>query len=170
MNMSSLRSKFCLFAVAICALASTAFAGVKVGDSVPDFSKFKLEGTIPDLKGRVVLVDFWASWCVPCKKSFPVMKELLDKFEARGFTIIAISVDEDKSAMSSFIKKNPIPFLTVRDAEGKTPETFGAEKMPTSFLVGADGKIIAIHSGFDGETTRKQYMAEIEAALKAAGK
>jgi hypothetical protein len=79
-------------------------------------------------------------------------------------------VDEDKPAMNSFLKRNPVPFAIVRDAEGKTPEAFGVDKMPTSFLVGGDGKIIALHSGFDGEATHKQYLAEIEAALKAAGK
>jgi peroxiredoxin len=98
------------------------------------------------------------------------MKDLLDKFSARGFTILAISVDEKKSDMESFLKKNPVPFTTVRDADGKTPEAFGAQTMPTSFLVGADGKIITVHSGFDGEATHKKYLAEIEAALKAAGK
>jgi thiol-disulfide isomerase/thioredoxin len=171
MNMSFLKSRVLVLAFALATIAANVLAAeLKVGESVPDLSKFKLEGNLPDLKGRVVLIDFWASWCGPCKKSFPVMKDLQNKFDARGFSILAISVDEDKSAMNGFLKKNPVPFEIVRDAKGKTPEAFGVDKMPTSFLVGADGKIIAVHSGFDGEATRKQYLAEIEAALKAAGK
>lgn len=98
------------------------------------------------------------------------MKELQDKFGSRGLMVLAISVDEEKSAMDAFLKKNPIPFTVIRDGAGKAPELFGIEKMPTSFIVGADGKIIAIHGGFDGESTRKEYLKEIEAALKAAGK
>lgn len=84
--------------------------------------------------------------------------------------IVAISVDEDKAEMARFLKKNPATFATLRDATGKTPEAFGAEKMPTSLIVGADGKVVAVHGGFEGEMTRKKYLAEIEAALKAAGK
>jgi len=170
MNMSFLKSRCCLLLFALVATSLNAFTAPKVGDPVPDLAAFKLEGTLPDLKGRVVLIDFWTSWCAPCKKSFPVMKELHEKFTARGFAIVAISVDEDKSAMDTFLKKNPVPFVTVRDPAGKTPEAFGADKMPTSFLVGADGRIISIHSGFEGDPTRKKYLTEIEAALKAAGK
>jgi peroxiredoxin len=171
MNTSFLKIKFLIAAFAFAAFAGNAFAGaLKVGDEIPDLTKFKFEGNIPDLKGKVVLIDFWASWCAPCKKSFPVMKDVLEKFGARGFTVLAISVDEKKSDMDRFLKKNPAPFQFVRDGEGKSPEAFGNEKMPTSFLVGADGKIVAVHSGFDSEATHKEYVKEIEAALKAAGK
>lgn len=152
------------------ALCIGAFAVPKVGETAPDLTQFKLEGDLPDLKGRILLVDFWASWCAPCRKSFPVMKELHDKFNARGLRIVAISVDEKKLDMDGFLKKNPAPFTIVRDPNGKAPEAFGAEKMPTSFIIGADGKVVAVHGGFDGESTRKEYLNEIEAALKAAGK
>lgn len=144
-------------------------ASPSVGTSVPNLADMKLEGTLPDMRGKVVLVDFWASWCAPCKKSFPVMKELHEKFSARGFVILAISVDEEKSEYEAFLKKAPVAFATVRDAAGKSAEAFGVDKMPTSFLIGADGKVAAIHSGFDGEPTRKKYLQEIETALKAAG-
>ena len=159
-----------LFALALLCAASALAGPLKVGDALPTLAELKFEGTPPEVSGRVVLIDFWASWCGPCKKSFPVMKELQDKFGARGLLVLAISVDEEKSAMDSFLKKNPIPFAVVRDGAGKAPELFGIEKMPTSFIVGADGKIAAIHGGFDGESTRKEYLKEIETALKAAGK
>jgi peroxiredoxin len=153
------------------AFNSLALAGpVKVGDTFPELASFGLEGTQPDLKGKVVLLDFWASWCAPCKKSFPVMKELHEKFGSRGFLVLAVSVDEQASAMQSFLKKEPQAFAILRDAKGRLAEAVGVEKMPTSFLIGADGKIVAIHSGFDGEPTRKKYLAEIEANLKSAGK
>ena len=145
-------------------------AALKVGDSIPNLSNFKFEGVMPQLQDRVLLIDFWASWCGPCKKSFPVMKELHEKFSGRGLTILAISVDEEKSAMQSFLKKNPVPFAVVRDEAGKAPEAFGAGTMPTSFVIGADGKVAAIHDGFEGESNRKKYLEQIEAALKAAGK
>ncbi len=145
-------------------------AAPKVGDSFPDLAAAGLEGTLPDLKGKVVLVDFWASWCGPCKKSFPVMGELHQKFGPRGFAIVAISLDERKPAMDAFVKKAQPPFTILRDGKGRLAEIAGVDKMPTSYLLGADGKILSVHSGFEGEATRKDYTREIEAALKAAGK
>lgn len=166
MNMSFLKTA----AVALAMLALSAQAALRPGDSAPDLKSFKLEGALPELSGRVLLVDFWASWCAPCRKSFPVMKELHEKFAARGLVIVAISVDEEKSAMESFLKKNPVPYAIARDPAGQTPKAFQAEKMPSSFVIGADGKIAAVHSGFEGAKTRAEYLEQIEAALKAAGK
>lgn len=150
--------------------AATRAAAPKAGDPFPDLGKFEFEGTVPDLKGKVVLVDFWASWCGPCKKSFPVMAELQEKFAGRGFAVVAVSVDEKKGAMDGFVKKAQPPFAVVRDGQGKLAEAAGVDKMPTSFLLGPDGRIVSVHSGFEGEATRKKYLDEIEAALKAAGK
>ena len=155
---------------ALLSLAISAQAALKPGDAAPDFKSFKLEGALPELAGKVVLVDFWASWCAPCRKSFPVMTELHEKFAPRGLVVLAVSVDEEKSAMDAFLKKNPVPFAIVRDPTGQAPKAFQAEKMPTSFIVGADGKIVAVHSGFEGAKTRAEYLDQIESALKAAGK
>ena len=152
------------------ALASMeAAASPKIGSPFPKVTDFSLEGTLPELKGKIVLVDFWASWCLPCKKSFPVLNELQEKFARRGFVVLAVSVDEDRAAMEAFLKKTPSKFAVVRDGKGRLAEAAGVEKMPTSFILGADGRVIAQHSGFEGEATRKAYLAEIEAALKSAG-
>ena len=153
-------------------LATTAAFGAppKVGESFPDLAAFHLEGTLPDLRNKVVLVDFWASWCGPCKRSFPVMKELHEKFGPRGFVVVAVSLDRQKSAMEAFVKKEAPPFAIARDAQGSLAEALGVEAMPTSFLVAADGKVIAVHSGFEGESTRKKYFAEIEPSLQTARK
>src|ERR1039458_4636553 len=80
-----------------------ATAATKVGDGFPDLASFKLEGKLPDsLKGKVVMVDFWASWCGPCKESFPAMNELQKKFGSSGLVIIAVNEDEDKADMRRF--------------------------------------------------------------------
>lgn len=158
-----------VFAIWLTALPIAA-APVKAGEAFPDLAKFNLEGALPDLKNKIVLVDFWASWCGPCKKSFPVMRELHEKFGARGFVVIAISLDRKKAEMDAFVKKEAPPFAILRDAKGSLGEALAIDTMPTSFLIGADGKVIAIHSGFEGESTRKEYVAEIESALQAAHK
>src|SRR5437763_65065 len=84
---------------------AASFADFKEAQSLPDLASFQLEGKLPDdLKGRVVLLDFWASWCAPCKSSFPAMEDLTKSFAGRGLTIVAVSVDETRENMQQFLK------------------------------------------------------------------
>jgi thiol-disulfide isomerase/thioredoxin len=141
--------------------------GLKVGDSLPDLSQAKLEGKLPDnLKGKVVLLDFWASWCEPCKASFPVMEELQKAYGDRGFVILAVNVDEDRGEMEAFLKKHSSSFAVVRDAAQKLVAQAGVATMPSSFLVDVEGKIRFVHTGFHGADTKKKYQQEIESLLK----
>ncbi len=157
-----------LTAALLAGLAGNAFgAGLKAGDTFPDLGAFKLEGTVPsDLKGKVVMVDFWASWCDPCKESFPAMEELDKHYHAQGLVIVAVNVDEDRTDMQTFLKKHPATFAVVRDAGQKLVERAGIATMPSSFLVDRTGKIRFTHSGYKGAETKKQYMQEIESLLK----
>jgi thiol-disulfide isomerase/thioredoxin len=144
-----------------------ALAGVKTGDAFPGLASFKLEGQLPDsTKAKVVLVDFWASWCEPCKQSFPVMEELHKRYADRGLLIIAINVDENRPDMEAFLKKNAATFAIVRDANQKLVEKAGIATMPSSFLVDHDGKVRFMHTGFRGAETKKKYEEEIETLLK----
>lgn len=147
--------------------SSPALAGTpKVGAKFPDLTQERLEGTLPDLKGKVVLVDFWASWCGPCKASFPALKEIHEKYAAQGFTVLAVSIDESKDDMLGFLKKNAVPFMAVRDAKGTLAEKLDIQSIPTSFLLDRSGKILLVHSGYDGDATKKEYIHAIESALK----
>jgi len=138
----------------------------KVGDVLPDLSRFGLEGDLPaELKGKVVLLDFWASWCGPCKESFPVMDDLHQKYGPQGLVILAVNVDEKAAAMQDFLKDHPVKFAILHDATKKLVSTANISSMPTSFLVGADGRVVVIHKGFHGNATTKEYTAEIEKLL-----
>lgn len=167
MNISSNRTKF---VAAFAALLLTTFVALgatpKPGDAFPDLSKFGLEGTLPDLKGKVVLVDFFASWCGPCKESFPVMQELHKKYGGKDFVIIAVNVDKKKSDMDDFLKKHPTDFAIVRDAANKLVNEVKIPTMPTSFVIDRTGKVHSTHRGFKGEESKKKYTEEIEALLK----
>ncbi len=151
--------------------ATYIFAGeikIKVGDTFPELSQFKLEGKLPEnLSGKIVLIDFWASWCAPCKASFPTLEELQKNYAEKGVVVISINVDEKKSAMESFLKKRPVTFVVLRDAEQKLVASANVETMPTSFLLDGSGKVRFVHSGFHGAETKKQYVAEIEELLKS---
>ena len=155
-------------ALSVCAcLVLSVRAAVKTGAAFPDLTAFKLEGKLPDTrKGKVVMIDFWASWCDPCKASFPVMEDLHKRYGPRGLVIIAVNVDENRSDMEEFLKKNSATFAVVRDAKQKLVEQTGIATMPSSFLLDRDGKVRFTHSGFRGEETKKKYEQEIESLLE----
>ena len=152
--------------VALLLSGLTAGAALQEGSRLPDLSKMGLKGTLPATAGKVVLVDFWASWCGPCKQSFPALERLHQTYGGRGLVIVAVSVDEDADAMQEFIDAHPVSFSVVHDAQQRLVETAGVEAMPTSFLVGKDGKVVAVHNGFKGEETEEQISKEIEGLLK----
>jgi thiol-disulfide isomerase/thioredoxin len=144
-----------------------AAATLKPGERFPDLKAANLEGDLPaDLTNKVILVDFWASWCGPCKKSFPIMDQLQKKYGPRAFVIIAISVDEKKEALAGFLKQNPVSLVVVRDPGHKLVARVDVSTMPSSFLLDRSGTIRHVHAGFHGAQTRKQYEREIEALLK----
>ena len=162
---TSLLKKFAVAAL-LAGTFFTAHAALKVGDALPDLTNFKLEGKLPDnLKGKVVLVDFWASWCLPCAKSFPVLDELQKKYGDK-LVIVAVSVDEKAANMEKFLTKHPVSFTVVRDADQKLVAVAEPATMPTSFVLNGDGKVCFLHNGFHGEETRKEYVSEIESLLK----
>ena len=157
----------------LAAIAAATFSAVsalggqpKVGDAFPVLADYKLEGTLPDTKGKVVVVDFWASWCGPCKASFPAFRELHEKFADRGVVIIAVSIDEDKGEMEGFLKKAKVPFAAVRDAKQKLAEKLSIESIPTTFILGLDGKIAALHNGYGGDSTKLELIATVDKLLK----
>ena len=153
--------------VALALLPVWAGESLKVGDRFPDLKQFNLEGKLPEtLSGRVLLVDFWASWCGPCKASFPVLGDLQKQFGDRGLVVVAISVDEKASAMQGFLKKHPAGFTVVRDLDQRLVQAANVATMPTSFLVDRNGKICAVHNGFHGEETRNAYLREIESLVE----
>jgi thiol-disulfide isomerase/thioredoxin len=168
MNTSSNKIKLAgtLAALLLSLNLATAAGALKEGDTFPDLAKFGLEGTLPDLKGKVVLVDFFASWCGPCKESFPAMDELQKKYGEKGFVILAINLDKKKSDMEEFVKKHPASFPIVRDGANKLVSEVKIATMPSSFLLDKEGKVRSAHRGFKGEESVKKYSAEIEALLK----
>lgn len=157
-------------AVALALLAwivSANAAQLKVGDVLPDLAAYQLEGQLPDsLKGKVVIVDFWASWCSPCKASFPVMEQLYQRYSKDGLVIVAVNIDDKRADMEDFLKKNPVTFTVVRDAGKRLVSEANIPTMPTSFVIDRAGKVRVMHSGFHGDKTRKEYEQQIEEMLK----
>jgi thiol-disulfide isomerase/thioredoxin len=153
---------------ALCtAVSAMAAGGTKVGDKFPDLAKLGLEGTLPDLKGKVLMVDFWASWCIPCKRSFPLMKELHEKYADKGLVIVAVSVDDNRREMQKFLADYKTPFTVVRDAKEDLANKVRPPGMPTSYFVKADGTVQTIISDTVGDDAQAKYSAAIEEVLKS---
>jgi thiol-disulfide isomerase/thioredoxin len=99
-------------------------------------------------KGKVVYLDFWASWCKPCRESFPWMNELTESFGGKGLVVIAVNVDHKRDLATDFLRQNTADFKIVYDPDGDLAEKYNVQAMPTSILIGRDGRIRYVHSGF----------------------
>lgn len=124
-----------------------------------------------DLKnhqGKVVYLDFWASWCKPCQQSFPWMNNLLDKYPAENFTVITVNLDAESEAMHQFLDKVPANFDIYHDPSGQIAEQFEIEGMPTSYLIDSSGKVVKKHIGFYTRDIDK-YESEIDALFFGPG-
>jgi thiol-disulfide isomerase/thioredoxin len=115
------------------------------------------------LRGRIVYVDFWASWCEPCRRSFPWMADLHQRLAPHGLTIVAINLDKDRKAADKFLADHPAPFTVAFDPGGRTAEAFKVPAMPSSFVLGRSGEILYAHAGFDPAKT-----AALDTLLKEA--
>lgn len=149
--------------------SAIARADLKVGDAFPAFAPAGVVGLsadkLPAVEGKIVLVDFWASWCAPCRASFPMMAKLHADYAARGLVIAAVSIDEKPAAATAFAKKLAPPFATLHDREQKLVKQVVVPTMPTSYLIGRDGRVRFIHVGFHGDTTDRELRRQIDALL-----
>jgi thiol-disulfide isomerase/thioredoxin len=116
-----------------------------------------------DLRGKVVLVDFWASWCVPCLKSFPWLTAMQAKYGARGLVVVGINLDKSQADAQRFLGRVPHDFTLLYDPEGSTARSFAVKAMPSSFLLDRRGGLVLEHGGF-----RDADQTVLESAIAAA--
>lgn len=139
--------------------------GAKIGQTLPKLSQLLPKATIPNTSGKVLLVDFWASWCAPCKQSFPALNQLQTKYGSKGLVILGIGVDEDAAKYKAFAESMKVSFSIAPDTDHQAATFFNPASMPSSYLVDRKGVIRYVHSGFRGEKTVAEYTTEIEALL-----
>ncbi len=119
---------------------------------------------LKDFEGKVVYLDFWASWCKPCRTSFPWMNEMQAKYAKQGFDVVSINLDQDKSSIDAFLKSYPANFRILLDPEGKVASDYELVGMPSSYLIDKKGNLRRTHTGFFIKN-KSQYEKEIIALL-----
>lgn len=121
---------------------------------------FKLEGqnkqiNLKNYRGKVVYLDFWASWCQPCRKSFGWMNKMQSLYGEDGFTVIAINLDESRAKANKFLQQIPANFAVAFDPRGSTAEKYKVKAMPSSYLIDKNGKLVHANLGFRGDDEDK---------------
>jgi peroxiredoxin len=134
-------------------VANVAFAGVQKGQRAPQFALPTLKGnkvSLAGLRGKVVLIDFWAQWCEPCKKELPQLEKLSRDYGGRGVVILTINIDKQRTNAERLAKQLGLTLDVLLDPAGSVAATYDPPKMPTSFVVDQRGIVRYVNEGFDG--------------------
>ena len=150
---------------ALASLISASALAIEAGQMAPDIELPGRGGVIKlsELKGKAVYLDFWASWCGPCKQSFPWMNEMQAKYGAKGLQVLAVNLDQKPEDAAGFLQQNKADFLIAMDPAGQSAQKYNVKGMPSSLLIGRDGKVTLVHTGFNAASK-----VELERAIVAA--
>lgn len=119
-----------------------------VGTKSPDVALPNMTGSqvkLSSFKGKVVLLDFWASWCGPCRRTMPGLKKVYAKYKSKGFEIYAISVDQDAAAWKQAVSQDATPWTHVLDSQGNVATQWNVRYIPNSYLLDKDGKVLGVN-------------------------
>ncbi len=142
-----------------------------IGNTDPEFTLKSFSGaeiSLKDFQGQVVFVNFWASWCPPCKQEFPELNELSNEYKTNGLVVLAINVDKSADRVQAFLEKmkiTPDAIQILLDPQAKAVANYVARSMPSSFLVDQKGVIQFVHFGYSEKDPAK-WRAEIDGLLK----
>ena len=151
-----------LLLIALLSFMPVSLHALSAGDRAPAFVLPSLSDgkavKYSPAAGQVTYIDFWASWCGPCRASFPVLERLHSQYGSQGFSVLAVNVDARKQDATGFLKANPVSYPLLYDQRQTLPESYGVKGMPSAYLVDSKGTIRLVHEGFrkgDGEKLEK---------------
>lgn len=142
---------------------------IAYGDKAPDFILSDINGSqvsLTSLKGKVVMLEFWATWCPPCKEAVPELNTVYEKYRGRGFVLLGVSVDkgeDNRAAVSAYVRRHSITYPVLL-ADSSTNGAYSVTSIPTSFIIDKDGKVVNKHIGFVPGSS-DNLSKEIEALL-----
>ena len=155
-----------LLATCLAAMASAAAAAVLTSGPAPDFTLHSMGGSnlrLQEQRGQVVMLNFWASWCAPCREEMPLLDRLYERYHASGFQLLGVNVDEDAHNAAGVSSKLGLHFPVLLDTEKKVSRLYDLSTMPSTVLIDRDGRVRYIHRGYkDGyEQTYEQQIREL---------
>lgn len=155
--------KTCLFFLILSTCSSSVSASEETHTTTIELLDLQLNNAI----GQVVYVDFWASWCIPCRKSFPWLNSMKAQYQQQGLTILSINLDHSRALADEFLAQIPANFPVIYDPKGLIARKYKLKGMPSSFLVNRQGEIVSAHVGFN-QQKQGVYEQEINALLNTA--
>ena len=148
-------------ALLACSLSGCGFSGSDVGQPAPNFSLESLDGgqiSLASLRGKVVLVDFWATWCGPCHMQADILKPLYGEYRDRGVEFLAVDVEETREEVQDFVSENPFPYPVLLDVAGEANGAFGIVALPTLVILDDQGRVLFRSTGLTGDDTLRKVI------------
>jgi peroxiredoxin len=137
----------------------------RLGSPAPDFTLQTVDGDplrLSDLKGKAVFMNFWATWCTPCREEMPAMQELYDEHRNRGLVILAVNMEEDQARVRLWVEQGGFTYTFVLDSDGEQVKRYNVKAAPTSYFIGRDGVIRDLKLG---AISRAEMQAKVEKLL-----
>jgi len=144
MKLNALQKLFTIVLTVALLFANTAYAQ-------EDNAQVELERLMQQHQGKVIYLDFWASWCTPCRKSFPWLNNMQEKYETKGFVVVSINLDAQRSLANKFLQEVNAEFVIIYDAKGVLAREFQLKGMPSSYLFNRQGQLVSSHNGFNAK-------------------
>jgi len=159
-----------ILATAVLAIASAGVVAAlpPVGKPAPDFAAKSDSGRnvrLSELRGQVVLIKFWASWCSPCRQELPLLSKIYTQYRGAGFALLAVNVDDNRKDAESMLKRLDLKFPTLFDGNKKVAKLYGVDTMPATLVIDRDGRVRYVHRGYYDGYERK-YEQQVRELLK----
>lgn len=167
-RLQKLRSTRTLTVVATLLASQWCWAAKTMNAPAPDFTLKSNQGSnlrLKEQRGNVVLINFWASWCGPCRQEMPLLQDIQKKYSPLGFTVFGVNVDKDSSLANKILKDIPVSFPILYDPQGKVSQLYDIDAMPTTVIVDRDGKMRFLHRGYKSGYEDK-YVEEIKQLIR----
>ncbi len=150
MKLNFIRIYSSIFLLSMCLLASTTMAE-EISGPAPNFTLKSRSGEnlkLSEYRGEVVMINFWASWCGPCRQEMPLLEQLYTRYSPLGFTILGINVEEDSKLAEKLLEEIPVNFPILFDTENDVSEKYNVVAMPSTIMVDRDGNMRYLHLGY----------------------
>ena len=167
------RIQIAAFAALLLIVFTPAAFAVEVGQRAPKFSLSSVEGSgkvdLAAYRGKVVYLDFWASWCPPCRQAMPAIEKLRKEYSPDEFAVVAVNVDSSLKKAQKVLAKTPVGYESGSDPKGQLPKRYQVKTMPTSYLLDRQGVVRYVHEGFR-RGDEKELRKEIDKLLRKGAK